>query len=376
MSFNVKTNFVNLFVNEPLELEAGEKLANIQVAFQTYGKLNSEKTNVILVFHALTGNAHAGGILSNIEKDNNSKYDFLEKYSIMNNNKLGWWDGIIGPGKALDTEKYFIICANILGSCYGTTGPTSYKPNSNENWGLDFPVITVRDMIKVHKELLNYLRIEKIKACIGGSLGGFQVLEFGIMYPDVCEILFPIACDVINSDWAIAFNEIQRNIILADKNWNNGNYNGNTIENIGIARMVGLMSYRTPENYIQKFGRKYISEKYYSKNTRFDVSSYFNHQANKFITRFDPISYLTILQATDLHDISYERAPFEDVLGSIKAKTISIVIDTDLLYLPEHQKKFTNLIPDSKTFEISSPYGHDAFLIEFEQLNAILKNYL
>lgn len=376
MSFSVFTQFAKLFVDKDLVLESGERINNIQVAYQTYGKLNSDKSNAIFVFHALTGNAHAGGFLQNIEIDTNAKYDFLEKYSTMNIQKAGWWDGIIGPQKALDTDKYFIICANILGSCYGTTGPNSYKNNSNENWGLDFPLITVRDMVKVHRELMSYLNIPKLKACIGGSLGGFQVLEFGIMYPDLCDILFPIACDIINSDWAIAFNEIQRNIILADINWNNGNYDGKTVSNLGIARMVGLMSYRTPENYINKFNRKFTPDNLYSKNTKFDVSNYFSHQANKFINRFDPISYLTILQATDLHDISYNRAPAKDVLSSIKAKTISIVIDTDLLYLPHHQREFTGMIPGSATYEIKSPYGHDAFLIEFDQLNNILKQYI
>jgi homoserine O-acetyltransferase len=376
MSLIVETKFVELFSERPLLLESGDELKNINVAYQTYGKLNSDRNNVIFVFHALTGNAHAAGLLKQIEFSPNSKPDYLEKYSKMNLNKTGWWDGIIGPAKGIDTNKYFVICANILGSCYGTTGPNTKKNVDGNVWGKDFPIVTVRDMVKVQKELLDFLKIEKIKACIGGSLGGFQVFEFGIMYPEISEILFPIACDVVNTDWAIAFNEIQRKIITSDINWNNGNISDTTINNLAIARMVGLLSYRTPENYNQKFNRKIIGNDLYDKNTIFDISNYFNYQGKKFVNRFDPISYLRILQATDLHDISYKRGSFNDVLAEIKSLTISIVIDSDILYLPERQEYFTNMIPKNKTHKIHSTYGHDGFLTEFEQLNQILKLYI
>lgn len=373
---SVKTEFVNLFDEKPFVFESGRILKNIRVAYQTYGKLNKERDNVVVIFHALTGNAHAAGILTQIETSSEDKYDYLKKYSTMSLNKVGWWDGIIGPDKAIDTNKYFVVCANILGGCYGTTGALSINPETLSYFGKDFPTVTVRDIVKVQKELLDYLKVESVYCTIGGSLGGMQCLEFGIMYPEFVKNIVPIACHVKNTDWAIAFNEIQRNVIFSDPSWNNGNYSEDAINNLGIARMVGLLSYRCPQNYDKKFLRKRQNNDYFDTNNKFDISNYFNYQGQKFINRFDPNSYVTITYATDLHDVTYGRGNLEDVLGEIKAKTWSIAVDTDILYPATEQEEFAKLIPKASHFTIESEYGHDAFLIENEQITAILHNFL
>lgn len=372
----VKTKILNLFDEKnPLKLESGKDLDKVDVAFQSYGKLNNRRDNAILVCHALTGNAHAAGILDSIESSENSKIDYLQKYSEMYEKSPGWWDGIIGPGKLLDTEKYFVICSNILGSCYGTTGPTSFNGNK-EPYSSNFPTITVRDMVRVQKQLLEILEIKTLKAAIGGSLGGMQVLEWAIMFPEMVEKIIPIATSARHSAWAIGLNKSGRDAIIKDPDFKGGNYTKNPVNGLSLARKIAMISYRSFESYELKFGRERKNENNFSRVKGFEIENYLDYQGDKLVKRFDANSYLTLSYAMDLHDLGSGRISAKEALSKIKAKSLNIGIDSDVLYPSSEQKWIASYIPNSSYEEIKSIHGHDAFLIEFDQLNRIVKDFL
>lgn len=366
----VKTEILKLSLNEkPMQFESGKTLSNLQIAYQSYGELNRDRTNVILICHALTGNAHAAGTLSSIEKDENSTPDLLGKYSRLYKDKPGWWNELIGEGKVFDTKKYFVICSNIIGSCYGSSGPTTI--HNGKPFRMNFPKVTVRDMVKAQKYLIDFLGIKKILAVVGGSLGGMQAFEWALMYPNIVESIIPIASSVQHSPWAIALNKLSREAIMKDPEWSDGNYSQQPINGLSFARKLAMISYRSYDSFQQRFSRNLNHTK-----DKFLVETFLEHHAEKLIERFDANAYIYLSQAMDENDIAKNRGSIVDVLYSIKQKALIIGISSDILYPPSEQKSIQKMIPNSIYREINSIHGHDAFLIEFEQLTKFIGNFL
>lgn len=361
-------------ITENLKLESGKTLSNVTIAYETYGKLNKEKNNAILVCHALSGDAHAAGWHRGARKP-------------------GWWEILIGPGKALDSEKYFIISSNVLGGCQGSTGPSSINPNSskkniekdsNKNrYGLDFPVVTIKDMVKAQKKLVDSFKIKKLLAVVGGSMGGMQVLQWIVSYPKMVKKAIPIATTAHSSPQQIAFNEVGRQAIISDQNWKNGNYySSEPPENgLAVARMVAHITYLSDESMYEKFGRdlKDKEELSYDFTMDFQVESYLHYQGESFVKRFDANSYLYISKAIDYFDLSSNGSLIEG-FKDVKSKVKIIAIDSDWLYPPNQSKDILTALNANDVEvsynELKSSYGHDAFLLEGGQLNYIVANFL
>ncbi len=361
----VKTQKVRLYTEaEPFHFDSGASIGPIDVAFETYGELNSERTNCILVCHALTGSAHAGFF--------NSEDDKIP----------GWWDGIIGPGKALDTAKYFVVCSNILSGCYGTTGPATMNPVTMREYGTSFPVTTIRDMVRVQKRLLDWLGVERLQLVIGGSMGGMQVLEWAVMYPDFVERAVPVATGASHTAWGIGLNEVARQAVFNDPAYMNGNYyaSGQPSRGLALARMIAMISYRSPESFTMRFQRERMRDGggigYFDLKNIFQVESYLHYQGVKLVERFDANTYVYITRAMDLHDVARGRGKLGDVMSSIRAKTLCVGISSDVLYPAVEQRGLAELIPGASYAEIQSIHGHDAFLIEFEQMNRLLISFI
>ncbi len=351
------------FTFESLKLESGEKFGPITLAFETYGALNKEKSNAILVAHALSGDAHAAGVH---ESQNNP----------------GWWDAFIGPGKAFDTDKYFVICSNILGGCKGSTGPASLNSKTGQPYALDFPLITINDIVNAQKRLIGHLGIEKLLSVVGGSMGGQQVLSWLVNYPENLCSAVPIATTIKHSPQQIAFNEVGRQSIMADAYWKSGNYYGGPAPSKGlaVARMIGHITYMSDKSMAEKFGRakKDIGQPF-KFTADFEVEGYLRYRGDNFVKRFDANSYLYITKAMDNFDASGGRR-FEEVLRGTKVKVLVISFKSDWLY-PAYQSKeivkACKLAGVQTTYcEIDSTYGHDAFLLEVEEETHLIKHFL
>ncbi len=358
----VETKYVTL--DKTIELDCGKSLENVTVAYETYGNLNENADNAILIMHALTGDAHACG------------YHKGDK-------KAGWWDNMIGSGKAFDTDKYFVICSNILGGCKGTTGPNSINPKTGKEWGLDFPVITIEDTVKVQKELIDRLGIKKLTIA-GGSMGGMQVLEWAIKYPEMVTNSIIIASSARLSAQNIAFNAVGRNAILSDPNFNDGNYYGKELpeKGLAIARMIGHITYLSDDAMHNKFARK-LQDKdkpNFDFNIEFQVESYLEHQGQTFVNRFDANSYLYITRACDYFDIAQKYSSLEKAFEKSNSKFLIICFSSDWLFPPKQSKEIVNALmktgKDVSFLEIQSPAGHDAFLLEFEAQTKVIKSFL
>jgi homoserine O-acetyltransferase len=345
-----------------LILESGQKLGPITIAYETYGELNKEKSNVILVEHAFSGDAHAAGYLKGEEKP-------------------GWWDDMIGPDKAFDTNKYFIVSSNALGGCKGSTGPSSINPAAGKPYGLDFPLITIVDMVEAQKQLLDHLGIDKLLCVTGGSMGGMQALQWVASYPEKVLSCVPIATTLKHSPQQIAFNEVGRQSIMADPSWLEGNYyeKGQPQRGLAVARMIGHITYMSDQSMEEKFSRKLKDENYsFSFKTDFEVEGYLKYKGDSFVKRFDANSYLYITKAMDYFDLSGKKLTLKDKKHDIKFLVLSF--ESDWLY-PSYQsrdivKQIRKKYIDVMYCEIKSTYGHDSFLVEVDAQTNLIKHFL
>ncbi len=347
-----------------LTLKSGEKLGPITLAYETYGELNEDKSNAIMIYHALTGDAHAAG------------YHEGDK-------KPGWWDKMIGPGKAFDSDKYFIISSNVLGSCKGSTGPASIDPKTNKPYGLSFPVVTIEDMVIAQKYLLDHLGVKKLLCAAGGSMGGLQALKWSTAYPDQVHSVISIAANTRHSAQQIALHEVARQAIMADPDWQDGNYYGKSIPARGLAlsRMIAHITYMSEKSMEDKFGRKLISEEKlgYDFSHDFQVESYLKYRGDSFVQRFDANSYLYLSKSLDYFNLA-EDGKLTDAFALAKAKFLIVSFTSDWLYPSYQSKEMVRALKacdaDVSDIEINSSYGHDAFLIEVEGLSKLISHYL
>ncbi len=363
----VKTQSIRVVdVQNPLLLSCGKLLAPVDVAYETYGSLDEKGDNAVLICHALSGSAHVAG------------------YHSPEDTKPGWWDEQIGPGKSIDTNKYFAICPNFLGSCYGTTGPGSINPATGKPYGLDFPIITIADMVRVQKLLLDKLGIKQLLAVIGGSMGGMQVLQWAIEYPDFVKSAIPIATTSHLAAQSIAFDAVGRNAIVADPNFAGGQYTPQSGPDSGlsIARMIGHITYLSEQGMREKFGRQLRNTKEYRYDfdSEFAVETYLDYQGQSFVERFDANSYLYITKAMDYFDLNKDYGSLENAFKNVKSRCLVVSFASDWLFTPEQSEEIVDALiankKDASYCNIASPYGHDAFLLEPEVLGSLLSGYL
>ncbi len=352
--------------DQPFELASGQRIAPIDVAYEAYGHLNDRADNAVLICHALSGNAHVAGIHSTDER------------------KPGWWDIMVGPGKGIDTNQYFVICTNFLGGCGGTTGPSSLNPATGQPYGLDFPIITIADMVRVQKCLLDQLGIKQLLAVIGGSLGGMQVLQWMIDFPDFIRAAVPIATTAHLNAQSIAFDAVGRNAILGDAHFHNGQYHGQAGPDRGlaIARMIGHITYLSEEGMRKKFGRQLrdAQDYRYDFDSEFSVETYLDYQGQSFVERFDANSYLYITKAADYFDLQKSYGSLQQAFAPVQARTLIISFSSDWLFTPAQARAMVDALvavdKDVSYCNIESSYGHDAFLLEHETLGRFIRCFL
>lgn len=345
-----------------LQLKSGRTLGPVTLAYETYGTLNAGRSNAILVCHALSGDAHAAGFYQG-------------------DNTAGWWDGLIGPGKALDTNLYFIVCSNVIGGCKGSTGPSSINPATGKPYARDFPLITIEDMVDAQKHLIDFFGIEKLLCVIGGSMGGMQALQWASKYPERVVTAIPIATALKHSPQQIAFNEVIRQTIMADPDWREGNYydHGQPEKGLAVARMIGHITFMSDQSMEEKFSRKLKNDNLsFQFIDDFEVEGYLRYRGYNFVKRFDANSYLYITKALDYFDLSGEY-----FMPTVKKTTIRFLVvsfKSDWLYPAYQSQDIVRLLKRKHAyttyFDLTSTYGHDAFLIEIEDETRLVKNFL
>ncbi len=349
-------------LDQPFVTDGGDAIAHVELAYETWGKLNAARDNAILVFHALTGDAHAAS------------------HPEIADDRLGWWEPLIGPGRPIDTDRYFVVCANALGSCYGSTGPCTTAPDGTR-WNARFPAITVRDLVNANLRLLDELGIEKLACAIGGSLGGMEAIEFAATAPERVERTVVVAASGRFHAQGIAYNELQRRAIMLDPRWNGGDYDDTTgpWDGVALARMVGMLTFQADESMTVRFGRN--DDARYNEwpefHGRFDVEGYLHYQGDKLASRFDANAYLYLLRAMDSHDIGRDRGGIVEAARTITSPVTLIGIRTDILFPATHVESTADAITtaggQARYWELNSPHGHDAFLKEFDRLDTVLR---
>tara|TARA_B110001452_G_scaffold159001_1_gene132299 strand:+ start:210 stop:1319 length:1110 start_codon:yes stop_codon:yes gene_type:complete len=360
-------NIKKIIVDKPLKLDCGKIINHFPVAYETYGILNKNRNNAILVFHALTGDQFVSGINPITKKD-------------------GWWSYAVGPDKAIDTNKYFVICANVIGGCMGSYGPNNIDSTTKKTMGTNFPIITINDMVNAQYNLLDFFKIETLFCVTGGSMGGMQVLQFVSNFPNKAKIAIPIACTASHSAQNIAFNELGRQSIMADAKWVNGHYSNEKIspdKGLAVARMAAHITYLSKNGLQEKFGRK-LQERddlKFSFDADFQIESYLRHQGSVFVDRFDANSYLYITRAMDYFDlIKQHNGNLSKAFEHSKTKFFVISFTSDWLYPTSENKDIVialnSIGADVGFVEIESDKGHDSFLLNIPEFLETLKNYI
>jgi len=365
---NVETQFYTFAEDEPFCLESGASISPVVVAYETYGRLNADRSNAILICHALSGSAHAAGYVDG------------------DPDKVGWWDDCIGPEKAFDTERFFVICSNVLGSCYGSTGPLNLDPLTGKPYALHFPVVTIGDMVRAQAKLLDHLGVDTLLCIAGGSMGGMQVLEWAAHHPKRVRSAVPIATTAQHSPMLIAFSEVGRQAIYADPFWNQGDYYDQPRKpdaGLAVARMVGHITYLSEESMHLKFGRRLQDmEKYgYEFQTEFEIESYLKYNGLKFTRRFDANSYLYVTKAMDYFDLTQPTGSLAaSFAASTHIKFLAVSFTSDWLYPSYHSKKLVSALTaagaDVTYLDVRSTWGHDAFLLEVATMTHLLSSFL
>ena len=382
----VETQYLDL--PEPVRLDCGRELFPVRVAYETYGTLSPQRDNVILVCHALSGDAHAAGFARTPGAASTRDGFAADDRDGAAGKALGWWDGMIGPGKAFDTSRYFVVATNLLGGCRGTTGPSSPDPVTGAPYGTDFPVITVADMVRTERAFLDVLGIERLAAVAGGSLGGMQAFEWAILYPDQVDAVVAIASTHALHPQGMAWNAIAREAIMRDPDWQGGHYYGTgraPEAGLGVARMVGHVTYLSGEALDTKFGRRLQDSddlRYTLTEPEFQVESYLRHQASSFVRRFDANTYLYTSRALTYFDLARQHGhgSLTQALKGVAARTLLIAFSSDWLYPPSGSEEIAGALRSlDKPVEfavIDAPYGHDCFLLEEARQTPIIQRFL
>ena len=351
---------------EPFTFVSGEVIPHFRLRYETYGELNADASNAILICHALSGDHHAAGIYT------------------LDDRKPGWWNSMIGPGKPIDTNRYFVICSNCLGGCQGSTGPSSINEETGKPYGVSFPKITIEDMVRAQEKLISFLGIKKLYAAIGGSMGGMQVLQWSISFPDTVERILAMATTARQNAQTIAFNEVGRAAICQDPKWRNGEYPNDDAPNMGlsIARMMAHITYLSDLSMEQKFGRerrKSVAKKAFT-DVEFEVESYLRYQGRSFVNRFDANTYLYFTKALDQFDLYGEASVMEGSFSPVQAKVFVIGFTSDWLYPPQQNREIVlSLMRAGKNAsyaEVTSALGHDSFLLKDDLFFNLVSEFL
>ena len=382
----VETQLLDL--PQPLVLDCGSRLPSVHIAYETYGTLSPKCDNVILVCHALSGDAHAAGYTRAPTSESTRDGFRAEERDGSKRGGLGWWDGMIGPGKAFDTDRFFVVSSNLLGGCRGTTGPSSSNPATDRPYGSDFPVITVADMVRAQRAWLAELGIKRLAAVAGGSLGGMLALEWAVLYPDPVDAIIPIASTHALHAQGLAWNAIARNAITADPNWQGGHYYGTErapSAGMGVARMLGHITYLSAGALQTKFERRLQDStdiQYQLTKPEFEVESYLHHQANTFVRRFDANTYLYMSRALSYFDLArqYGGGQLDRAIQNVSARTLLIAFSSDWLYPVTGSEELAMALQaagkEVELHVIDAPYGHDCFLLEEAQQTPMIQGFL